>query len=165
MAETSHPAYEASWQAAESIATRMGASASMTPAHIDHEVAIYRVEGQPSEPLPQAGEIPLWVCVQHGARDPEDRAPVLIYASPSPDHTHNGATVLDRFSLPWGTDTLDVQIPAHVLRDRPDGVSPMQAICHHLCEDEAGPELSQADAARVLGIDARNVWTHLDRYD
>lgn len=56
-------------------------------------------------------------------------------------------------------------IPTHVLRDRYDApsMSPMQAIAYYLCDDPAGPELTQQAAGDALGMSRGQVYTHLSR--
>lgn len=57
-----------------------------------------------------------------------------------------------------------ISIPVSILRDR-GNLSTMQALSLYLCEDTDGPNLTQADAARVLGLgeSRQQIGTHLTR--
>jgi hypothetical protein len=58
---------------------------------------------------------------------------------------------------------MNIEIPARILADR-GALSIHQALCAYLCDDPEGPQLSHAQAARAIGLAARQeVATHLKR--
>jgi DNA-binding CsgD family transcriptional regulator len=57
-----------------------------------------------------------------------------------------------------------VEIPAPVLDHRYDAdLSPMQAVCYHLCDADDGPNLTQQRAADAIGTSRDQLYTHIRR--